>query len=274
VLPASPSQLFRFCQFDFPFPLGPGDGRYLARAGEEELDVIVIKSLDAQRRGLFGGRRPKDAEPEPQPDSVPISRVTVVDSVGFDGEAAAVEWLERCRKDERKREESSANALRVVNRAIHAHRISAADPYIRELTRDNAQTIRLGYGGGDDVADGRWRAAITVPLLRSRGRKRMLSPQEQTAAILSGRREAHPSEDIALRARLDLEQGRTREAAIQLRAAWDAFDADLAAENGKQLQDLAAAAARGELDDAQKSSLSELLADLERALRRRRHADP
>jgi hypothetical protein len=274
VLPASPSQLFRFCQFDFPFPLGPAEGRYLARGRDEDLDVIVIKSLDAQRRGFFGGRRPKDTEPEPEPDSVPISRVTVVDSIGFEDEAAASQWLDRCRKDERERDESTANALRVVNRAIHAHRISAADPYIRELTRDSAQTVRLGYGGGDDVADGRWRAAITLPLPRSGGRKRMLSPQEQTAAILSGRREAHPSEDIALRARLDLEQGRTREAAIQLRAAWDALGADAAADGGKQLQNLAAAAARGQLDDAQTSSLGDLLADLERVLRRRRHADP
>jgi hypothetical protein len=273
VLPASSSQLFRFCQFDFSFPLGPADGRYLARAGEDELDVIVIKSLDAQRRGRFGGRRPKDAEPEPEPDSVSVSRVTVVDSIGFDDEADAREWLERCRKDEDQREESAANALRVVNRAIHAHRISAGDPYVRELIRDNAQTVRLGYGGGDDVADGRWRAAITLPLPRPRGRKRMLSPQEQMAAILSGRRETHPSEDVALRARLDLEQGRTREAAIQVRAAWDGVEGDLPSEKTQRVHDLAGAAGRGELDDEQTSTLTELLADLERVLRRRRHAD-
>jgi hypothetical protein len=273
VLPASPSQLFRFCQFDFSFPLGPADGRYLARAGTEDLDVIVIKSLAAPRRGFLGGRRPKDAETEPEPDSVSISRVTVVDSVGFEDESAAREWLERCRKDEGEREESTANALRVVNRAIHAHRISAGDPYARELIRDNAQTVRVGYGGGDDVADGRWRAAITLPLPRPRGRKRMLSPEEQMAAILSGRRETHPSEDIALRARLDLEQGRSREAALQLRAAWDGLEADLSSEKGQQLHDIAAAAAGGELDDEHTSTLTELLADLERVVRRRRHAD-
>jgi hypothetical protein len=93
------------------------------------------------------------------------------------------------------------------------------------------------------------------------------------AAILSGRRETHPSEDVALRARLDLEQGRTREAAIQLRAAWDGLEADLPSQKGRQLHDLAAAAAEGELDDEDTSTLTELLADLERVLRRRRHAD-
>jgi hypothetical protein len=273
VLPASASQLFRFCQFDFAFPLGPADGRYLARAGEETLDVIVIKSLDARRRGFFDGRRPKDAEPEPEPDSVSISRVTIVDSNGFEGEPAARSWLDGCRKNEDAREESAASALRVLNRAIHAHRISAGDPYVRELIRGNAQTVRLGYGGGDEVADGRWRAAITLPAPRARGRKRMLSPQEQMAAILSGRRETHPSEDVALRARLDLEQGRTREAAMQLRAAWDALEEDLPPEKGQQLHDLAGAAASGDLSDEQTSSLIELLAVLERVLRRRRHAD-
>jgi hypothetical protein len=213
------------------------------------------------------------AEAESEPDPVSISRVTVVDSIGFEDETAASQWLDRCRKDEREREESTAHALRVVNRAIHAQRISAGDPYVRELTRDNAHAVRLGYGVGDDVADGRWRAAITLPLPRPRGRKKMLSPQEQLAAILSGRSEAHPSEDLALRARLDLEQGRTREAALQLRAAWDAFEAGLDSTKGGQLHDLAAAAARGELDDEQTSGLAELLDDLERVLRRRRHAD-
>ena len=259
MLPAAPRQLFRFCQLEFSFPLGPADGRYLARSGDDELDVIVFKTPDAPRRSVVRGRRPKRAEPGAvDPDPVSISRVTVVDSIGFDDEAAASQWLDRCRKDEREREQSVAHALGVVNRAIHAHRISAGDPYERELTRAHAQTVRLGYGGGDDVVEGHWRAALTLPDPRLRGRRRMLFPQEQLAAILSGRSPANPSEDLALRARLDLEQGRTRQAAIQLRAAADALEAELAAAEdpqneplGKltgrkpQLHELAAAAANG-----------------------------
>jgi hypothetical protein len=289
VLPASPRQLFRFCQFDFSFPLGPSDGRYLARAGEDELDVIVFRTLGAPRRSIVRGRRPKSAEPgEVDPDPVSISRVTVIDSIGFEDEPTASQWLDRCRKDEHEREQATAHAICVVNRAIHAHRISSGDPYERELNRDQAQTVRLGYGGGDDVVDGHWRAAITVPAPRAAGHRRMLGPQEQLAAILSGRRETHPSEDLALRARLDLEQGRTREAAIQLRAAADALEAELAASQAKQertegltgsadrkrrVHDLGAAALAGELDDGQASTLTELLTEVERTLRRRRHAD-
>ena len=63
---------------------------------------------------------------------------------------------------------AAAHAIR-VNRAIHAHRISSGDPYERELNRDQAQTVRLGYGGGDDVVDGHWQAAIPPPALRAAG---------------------------------------------------------------------------------------------------------
>jgi hypothetical protein len=289
VLPASPSQLFRFCQLDFSFPLGPPDGRYLARGGGDELDVIVFRTLGAQRRSVLRGRRPKQAEPGAvDPEPVSISRVTVIDSVGFEDEAAASKWLDRCRGEEDEREQSTDHAIRVINRAIHANRVSSGDPYEHELTREQAQMVRLGYGGGDDVVDGHWRAAITLPAPRQRGRRKMLGPHEQLAAILSGRSEAHPSEDLALRARLDLEQGRTRQSAIQLRAAADALEVELAAmhddpepseamrkmaDRRSEFQDLAAAAARGELSDGQAAMLDELIGECERILRRRRHAD-
>jgi hypothetical protein len=289
VLPASSLQLFPFCQFDFSFPIGPADGRYLARAGEQDLDVIVFKTLDAPRRSFARGRKPKPAEPGAvDPEPVSISRVTVVDSTGFEDETAAGRWLDDLRSNDRQQEQSVDRALGVVNRAIHAHRISAGDPYERELTREHAHTVRVGYGGGDDVVEGRWRAALTLPAPRPRGRRRMLFPQEQLAAILSGRRPAHPSEDLVLRAQLDLEQGRTRQAALQLRAATESLESELAAAHpdkpqGKppgtlddrrdQVDELAAAALRGELDEGQVSILTELLEEIQRPLRRRRHAD-
>jgi hypothetical protein len=290
VLPESGSQLFRFCQLDFSVPVGPADGRYLARSGDNDLDVIVIQTLGAARRSSVRGRRPKRAEPgATDPEPVAISRVTVIDSDGFENEEAATGWLDRCRKDESERERSAARALGIVNRAIHAHRVSAGDPYERELTRKHALTTRLGYGAGDDVVEGRWRAAYLLPRPRVRvGRRQMLSPQEHLAAILSGRSPIHPSEDLALRARLDLDQDRTRQAALQLRAATDALAAELAASADEQaasktrealsnvrrtVDELAAAAPAGELDPERTSSLAGLLDDVERILRRRRHAE-
>ena len=55
----------------------------------------------------------------------------------------------------------------------------------------------------------------------------LLRPQERLAALLAGRDVALACEELALRARLDLDQGRQREAALQLAAALDAALAEL-----------------------------------------------
>jgi hypothetical protein len=266
--------------------VGPGDGRYLTRGDDEDLNVVVFRTVAAPRRSFRERRRPKRAEAgSMDPEPVSMSRVTVIDSVGFDGEAAAKEWLARCEKDESTREQEVTAALEVVNRAVFAHRVAAGDPYIHELNRGDAHTVRLGYGAGEEVVEGQWRAACTLPEPRKRLRRRqMLAPQEQAAAILSGRSQSYPSEDLALRARLDLEHGRIVQAALQLRAAVDALESELAAGDdpgrealagvrdvGLKTRKLADAALRGELDERRASALGELLDAIERPLRRRRH---
>jgi hypothetical protein len=55
----------------------------------------------------------------------------------------------------------------------------------------------------------------------------MFSPGERVAAILGGRDVALACEELALRARGDLEHGRLREAALQLSVALDAALAEL-----------------------------------------------
>ena len=250
------------------------------------MNVLVFRTVGAPQRTFLARRRARRAEPgSVDPEPVPMSRITVIDSTGFDGEDAAQAWLEACRKDEPSREREVEAALAILNRAVWAHRVSAGDPYLGELRREDAQAIRLGYGAGEDVVEGQWRAAYTIPEPRKRqGRRQMLSPQEQVAAILSGRSRGYPSEDLALRARLDLDQGRRRQAALQVRAAFDALAAELAAEPDqgealRRLRDresglraLEQTALAGELDDEQSTALSELLEVLERLLRRRRHA--
>src|SRR3954447_25470314 len=49
---------FPFVQFEFGFPLGPDDGRYLRGAGEEgePEGVIVRGTVGPPQRKLFGGR--------------------------------------------------------------------------------------------------------------------------------------------------------------------------------------------------------------------------
>jgi hypothetical protein len=272
-------QLFRFCQLDFSFPLGPADGRYLRRApGGDELAVVVFRALHAARRSRVRGRRPTRAQPgATPPEPVAITRVTVIAAAPFPDADAASAWLGRCGDDRDAASREVEEALESVNHAVAAHRVAAQDPYVRELVPADPQRVRLGFGTGDEVVEGVWQDALVIPpeRARRRARRRMLSPQQEMAGMLSGRRPgAAPSEELLVRARLDLDQGRLVEAALITHAATQA----LAAEGEPGGQDKAAELARaalagGGLSQEQAGELGELITALERAARRRRYAD-
>src|SRR5205807_9092128 len=79
--------LFLFVQLEFPWELGPPDGRYLlrARAGADPERVVVLGTLGASLRTGWRGQRPRRAargravDPEPEASSVPTSRATIID---------------------------------------------------------------------------------------------------------------------------------------------------------------------------------------------------
>jgi hypothetical protein len=251
--------------------------------------VIALRTVGAElkRSGAgrrAGRRRPTQAAPGDETEPVAVTRVTVIRGNPFDDLAAAREWLAGCGDAETAHDEV-AEALKLLNRAIHAHRVSAADPYVTDLSLTGARQVRLGYGGGDELVEGRWRDAYVVPPQAARTRRRrMLEPEEQLARILSGRRPAHASEDLLLRARLDLDQGRGRAAALQANLARAALENELGAAggagasrdavraHGELLERLASAALERELADDEIRQLEEALLELERVARRRRHA--
>jgi hypothetical protein len=130
-------------------------------------------------------------------------------------------------------------ALAVLNRALHAFRITTVDPYLRPVGRAQALVARIGFGAGEEVAEGRWTAAkeLAIPEGRRR-RSRILAPQARLAALLGAREAALACEELALRARSDIELGRPREAALQLLVALDAALAELVADpHGAQLSE-------------------------------------
>src|SRR5436305_632516 len=95
-------RLFLFVQFEFPWELGPPDGRYLVRApgSDEPEHVVVLGTLAASRRAGGGGfararsrRRTTPPQPTPQPSEVPVARVTIVDPVSISAERQARAWL-------------------------------------------------------------------------------------------------------------------------------------------------------------------------------------
>ena len=250
-------------------------------AGDDAQHVVVIARLQAPRRRRFGGRRARRADPSAA--LVEVTRATVIDAQPLDDDDAAAAWLRDAAGAEAGR--TVAAALAVLNRAVHAHRIAAADPYAAEVTRALALVTRVGYGPGEAVADGHWTAARElVPVPDVVPREHALRPQERVAALLSARDVVLACELLALRARQDLEQDRTCEAALQLDAALAAAGEELQGWRDlpgmpERLDDLeahrrrvaaAAAAARtGSLDEAGVGAVGAALARLEAALRAR-----
>lgn len=130
-------------------------------------------------------------------------------------------------------------ALRQLNRALRAHRVATGDPFVREVAGKQALVMRLGWGRGEQVADGRWSEAVELPEPRRQRLRReaALRPQERLAALLGGREEPLACEELVLRARADTEAGRPREAALQVRVALEAALAELEADRHRSDMD-------------------------------------
>jgi hypothetical protein len=204
--------------------------------------------------------------------------------LGEESEAGA--WLERTLADDEARTAAVDAALHLLNRALHVQRAAAADPLVHEVGEPQAAAIRVGYGSGDGVVDSRWSDARELPRNPAkRHRSEQLRPQERLAAVLGGREAVNACETLILRARVDLDEGRTREAALQVRVGLEALLAELDADSAGagQAADMAAldasregigaaanAALGGELDERLVAAVREAIVTCERVLRRRR----
>jgi hypothetical protein len=278
--------LLPFVQLEYPGSVGIGDGRYLSRAGDEASEVLVAATLGAERAAAGRRRRHRSsrAGDDPGPAAIPLTRLTVVTPTKLDpGEAKR--WLEEVTRDAEEARAQIEAALRLVNQALAAQRAGAQDPYVHELDASRAVAIRLGYGAGDEVAEGAWTDAREIRLAAERERRAdVLQAQERVAAVLGGRDEVLACESLVLRARLDLDEGRTREAALQLRVGLETLLRELAedpsegvredlavlSEHREAVVEAANSALRGNPSDDQAEIVSQAVARCERALRRRR----
>ena len=272
-------------QAEFPWILGPEPGRYSIREhlGEGVRWVLVLRTLGAPERRLLAARRARrrDVEPSPPPAGVPTSRATLIDTTALQGRDAAARWLHSADLLA-----AADEAIARLNRVLQAHRIATADAYAREAALGQALVVRVGYGSGERVADGRWEQARELPRppVGPGLRRAALRPQERLTALLAGRDVALACEELTLRARADLDAGRMREAALQLRAAHEAALAELEPwreEAGlaprldelhahrDAVHDAAHAALQGGLLDAHIEAVRGVLGRLEAALRAR-----
>lgn len=198
--------------------------------------VIVLAKLgapraDARRRAGKGRAQGAPAERAP----VPITQVTIVDVEPLRGEAAAREWLDRIDVE---REVEAGFA--VLNRLLAAQRIAAADPYLHETAPAHALLLRAGFGGGEQVAEGRWLQARELHMPEAsrwrRGRRAaILRSQERLARLLASPQSALLCEELALRARLDLDLGRLSLACSELDRALAAAVVELKDQPGKDM---------------------------------------
>lgn len=278
---------FAFVQFEFAFPLGPEDGRYLRRAapGADPELVVGLRTLGAPQRRLLRRRRPRPID-RAQAEPVPTARATLIRARPFKSSVEAERWLAMLRRDRDQADEEVARAVRELNLVIRAHRAAATDPYSGEVAANAALAVRVGYGSGDQVAEGRFAAAYELPPAAPRRRRaERLSPQEHLAAILAGRERLLASEELVLRARADVDAGRPREAALQARIALECLLAELANEDddtsrreleGERagLSDAGNAALAGDPPDEARQRVAASVERMERALRRRRLAPP
>jgi hypothetical protein len=286
------SPFFGFAQFDFAGTLPLADGRYLARHDDEESDsVLVLQTLAAPPRPSRRRHKPRDAEAAPTPPEVPVARATAIRAFEpFEGPEEAAAWLAGATASEEAIDAVVATGIALLNAALHAQAVAVADPHPAAVTAERAVAVRLGYGSGKQTAESTHAEAREVDVRIPGGsprrrRQEEVRPQERVAALLRGRERADACETLLLRARADLDAGRRREAALQLRVGTEALvfelsealdDADHARdletlkERRKAVEAAAERALRGDLAPEAETSVREALELAERILRRRR----
>ncbi len=264
---------------------GIDDGRYPVRLAEDPSAteaVLVARTFGAPAPPRRRRRKPKPRQSDPEAaPQVPLLELTVIDPEAIEGDGES--WLAAVRDDEERRDQQVERALVHVARALAARRVASADAAIADPSLDAMIAIRIGYGDGDALVDGRYEAALDLPREAGRrSRAAALRPQERMAALLGGRERPLVCEELILRSRADLDAGRPREATLQLRVGLEALlaerealnaqghDTDLAfLDDRRQITGQAAnQALRGELEAEREAEVAETLAVCERALRR------
>jgi hypothetical protein len=240
-------------------------------AADGPLEAVLVLGTEGAPQRARKPQRVSEAEREP----VPTARATVVRPEPFASAEHAEAWLFALRGNQEGLEAELRDAIGVLNRALRAHRLAVADPFVPELSADRALVVRVGYGRGDAVADGRFGDALELPRAgRRRVKRSMEAPEERFAALLGVREQPLVAEELVLRARADLDAGRPREAALQARVALEALaaarpDAELAAHRDA-VGAAANAALEGDLDAADLEALTDAVEAMEASLRRHR----
>jgi hypothetical protein len=240
---------YPFVELEFVHALGPAAGRYVvavdARAAEDAddgdrvlEDVLQIQIVDGSTTSKGLRRRTKDTSGASRPADIPVLRVMWIGaSQALADSAVAGRRLERLRREEAEREDVVDAVLQVLNVAVRAHRAAARDPYITEVTRADPRAVRFGYGEARPLTQGQWTEAFLAPPPRAPtvDRATRLGPSETVALALRDKLDLLESEELILRAILDIDQGRWRSAGLQLVGGLTLLRAELSAVRDRDL---------------------------------------
>lgn len=241
-------------------------------------DVLVIRVVGAPspKGGRFGrGGAPEVADGE-KPRETSLTLATIVFGTRLlPDDRIAARFFESVQTKEGERDQWSRAALEILNRAVVAYRACAADPYVADVSPLDARATRIGYGIAELVAAGKWEKAIAVPppptVRLSRDQK--LMPTQAMGMVLTGNGTVLESEELIIRAVLDLEQRRPRAAACGLHAGFELLLGEFAGkvmagalqsqferlvEQRAEIAELAAAARRGGLATREVERLADL----------------
>lgn len=271
------------------------DGRFLARSAlgpgetEQRQSILVLTSGGAPAAGRRKRRKPREAAIGDEAGDLAFTRATAVRAwAPLASEEEAARWLEASSQDDEATDELIAEGGELVNRALHVAGIASGDAYSLERSPWSAAAIRIGFGTGDEMAYGHFTQALEIDFRSGSGRRRAmdeLRPQERVAAILGDREQLDACETLIARAERDLEAGRLREAALQLRVGLEALlvemqdamadpdhEADMAvlAERRKEAGVAANEALKGDPSPEAAGNVAELIGIAARVIRRRR----
>ncbi len=235
----------------------------------------MLTTLGAPERRRWRNRRGREVE-DASAEPVPTTRATIVRPAPFGSRDEGDAWLSELRAGGPEAELEAA--FGILNRALHAWRAGAADPYAWDVALERALVARIGLGAGESVADGRFADAWELPPPGARRTRRsMEAPEERFAALLGGHASPLAAEELVLRARADVDAGRMREAALQARVALEALLAELGPAASEDLErerppvaEAANRALRGDLTREAGSELAACVERMEAALRRMR----
>jgi len=215
---------------ELPGTVALDDGRYMD-SGPGGPHVLAVETEGAMPPARRKRRRPRSAPPERGLARVPVTVATIV----FAGEpldrTSAGEWLRQASLDPRAGE-LIRDGLAVLERGVAAACATTGRAIGEPAGPERLLAVRIGYGEGERVYEGRFLEAMDVdpgggaPGPRGKRLDRIV-PLPRIVSILAGREPILACEVMIPRVRADLDSGRLDPAALTVGEAVRATVAEL-----------------------------------------------